>query len=323
MHFVDRDRLAAGVADDAPLARSPAEQGVARVLQAREPAAFGAHGAERLCGERSTGVDAAHHRSAGYARDLQGEGFLGLPRRDGARQVHKPAPLGELCQKPGLRTPQEGRELTGCGERVVDEVRRGRDVLRGLGDGELDAVAVGDRAALGGHGFGGQLLRARRPAERRALERSEVQGSRRREHQQREEGREDQTHPALDDRHAYPPGDPAALPPDVVTPAAGSAEALEGAAPAEAELEASPEEAAASTPGALGWEVPAPAEPEYVGACAAAAEDVCAVVSLSAVAGADADGVALSALTEGAAERSASAAREGSRRGSALTKRRA
>ena len=97
-----------------------------------------------------------------------------------------------------------------------------------------------------------------------------------------------------------------------MTPAAGSALELEGAAPAEAELEeleASPEEAVPSAPGALGWELPALAELGYACACAAAAEDVCAGAVLSAVAGADADEVAPSALAEAVAERSASAAR--------------
>ena len=43
--------------------------------------------------------------------------------------------------------------------RVLDEVRRRGDVARGLGDRELDAVAVGDRAALRGDGDVVDLLR--------------------------------------------------------------------------------------------------------------------------------------------------------------------
>ncbi len=79
---------------------------------------------------------------------LQVEHLFGLPRRQAAREVDEPAALGELPQHRRGRLPEQRRQPLRRRERFLDQVRRGRDVLRRLGHRQVDALAIGDRAAL-------------------------------------------------------------------------------------------------------------------------------------------------------------------------------
>ena len=91
--FGDRDRLTERVADDASLPRAAGQQRVARVLEARQPAAFGADHAEHLCRERPARIDAAHHRRAQSRRGFQREDRVRLPGRHGPGEVDEAAAL--------------------------------------------------------------------------------------------------------------------------------------------------------------------------------------------------------------------------------------
>ncbi len=193
--------------------RSPrvtTQEGVARVLEPHQPIAFGADDAEHLRRQRAARVDAAHDRRAGDPGDLQRQDRLRLLGRERAREIDEAAVLGEPLQHRRLRLAQQRGEPLRCGQRILEQIRRRRDVLRGLGDGQIDAVAVGDRAALGGHAFIGQLLVARGLAQGRCVQRAEVDRAPGREHQQQEEEPEDQSDPALDDGHQLAPGSGAA-----------------------------------------------------------------------------------------------------------------
>ena len=151
------------------------QERVARVLKARQPVAFGAHDPQHLRRQRAARIDAAHHRRTGDARNLQRHDGLCLLGRERARQIHEPAALGELAEHDRLRLAQQRCQSLRRGEGILDEVRRRRDVLRGLGDGEVDPVAVGDRAALSGHRFVRELLAACGLAQRAAAEGAEVE----------------------------------------------------------------------------------------------------------------------------------------------------
>ena len=157
----DRDRLADRVADDrAARPACPRAGALQRVLQPGRAVAFDADQAEHLRGERAAGVDAAHGRGAGRCRGSSARATAcacALGQR--AREVDEAAALARAC---AARAPGTGRAAArAAGRRCSGSLTRygvGRDVLGGLGDGEVDAVAVGDRAALGGHRFVGQLL---------------------------------------------------------------------------------------------------------------------------------------------------------------------
>ena len=99
-----------------------------------------------------------------------------------------------------------GASLRGGADGVLDEVGRGRDVVGGLGDGELDPVAVGDRAARGGQRERLGLLRGRRAGEAVAADDAEPGGARAGEDEEGQERGEEQPDAALDDRHQPPVG---------------------------------------------------------------------------------------------------------------------
>ena len=118
-----------------------------RVLQAAQALAVDADAADRLRRQPPARVVAARARDELHARDLELLDLLGLRGRQVAREVDEAALGAELLEHLRLRLAEQRRELRGDLGRVLDEVRGRRDVGRGLGDGELDAVAIGDRAA--------------------------------------------------------------------------------------------------------------------------------------------------------------------------------
>jgi hypothetical protein len=199
--FADRDGLADRVADDASLAGAPAEERVLRVLEPGEALPFGADRTENLRGKRPARVHAPHHGRAGDARDLQREHFTHLRFGERAREVHEAGPPREVVEHRRLRTAEQRREPFSDSERIAQQIRIRGDVLRGLRDGEGDAVAVGYRSAFRGHGLFGHLLGARGLAQRAAAKAREIQRTRGGDEQEQQEGREDQADPPLGDRH--------------------------------------------------------------------------------------------------------------------------
>ncbi len=107
-----------------------------------------------------------------------------------------------------LRLAQQRREPRGGVQRIVDEVGGRRDVLRRLGDRQVEAVAVSDRPALSRYREVGELLGGGGLLQAPALQRAEIQGAPARQDQQEEEQPEDPPDPALDDRHAPIPPEP-------------------------------------------------------------------------------------------------------------------
>ena len=94
------------------------------------------------------------------------------------------------------------RELGGDLDRVLDQVRRDGDRRRGLGDRELDPVAVGDRAAAGGHDDLRGLLGGGGLAQRVGLDDAEPAGAQAGEGEHAQEDREEEADPPLDQPHA-------------------------------------------------------------------------------------------------------------------------
>jgi hypothetical protein len=83
-------------------------------------------------------------------------------------------------------------------------IRYGRDGdrRRGLGDGELDPVAVGDRAAAGGDDDLGGLLRGGDLAQRVGLDHAEPRGAEPGEAEHAQEDGEEEADPSFDQPHA-------------------------------------------------------------------------------------------------------------------------
>ena len=107
----------------------------------------------------------------------------------------------ELAQEVVLVAAEQRREAAAPSRRVLDEVRRGGDGDGGLGDGQLDAVAVHDRAAAGGDDDVGHLLRGRGAPERVGLDEPEPAGAAAGEQQHGEEDGEEEPDASLDDAH--------------------------------------------------------------------------------------------------------------------------
>ena len=196
------DRVAERVAHESPLAVLPAQLGVELVLEAGEPVALRPDVAEQL----------RRHPVARVVADVLGDELEPLdpePLRTlraagghAARDVDEPgvAPR-ELLEQARCGAPEDLRELRGRRRRVVDQVRRGGDRLRRLGDRQLGPVDVGDRAARRGDDDVGLLLRRRGALERVGLDDAEPAGPRARQQDHAEEDREEQADAPLDQPH--------------------------------------------------------------------------------------------------------------------------
>ena len=148
------------------------------VLEPGQAVAVGADVAEQLRGHPVARVVAAV-----LGDELQpGDARASAPRSarrggDAARQVDEAGvAAGELAQDPVLGLAEHRGELARRVGRVLDQVRGRGDRLRRLGDGELDAVDVGDRAAPGGDVDVGLLLGRRGALERVGLDDAEPGG---------------------------------------------------------------------------------------------------------------------------------------------------
>ena len=129
----DRERLAEGVLDQAPLAVGALQQLVVGVLEAAQPVAVGADRAEQLAGQVLARVHAPMRRGGLDAGELEllHRGALAGGHR--AREVGEGAvALGELAQQRVGVDPEQRRELGRRPARVLDQVRRRRDVVGGL-----------------------------------------------------------------------------------------------------------------------------------------------------------------------------------------------
>ena len=166
MRVGDRHGLPERVADHTPLPGTTMQEGVTRVLEPRQPIPFGAHDAQHLRRQRAARIHAAHDGSTSDTGDRHSHDRLRLLGRQRPREIHEATVLAQIRQNRGLRLAQQRCQALRGAQRVLHQIRRRRDVLGGLGHGQIDAVAIGDRAALGGHGFIGQLLVASRPAQR-------------------------------------------------------------------------------------------------------------------------------------------------------------
>ena len=200
------DRLAERVLDEAPLAVLAAQQPVERVLEARQARALGADAAEQLGGEEVARVGAARLGDELEALDLHPLDAPGADRRHAAGEVGEAGvAAGELAQQRVLGDAQRLGELGGELGRVLDQVRRGGDRHRGLGDGELDPVAVGDRAAAGGDLDLRLLLGRGGLAQRVGAHDAEPAGADAGEGQHAQEDREEEADPPLDQPHGVNP----------------------------------------------------------------------------------------------------------------------
>ena len=196
------DRLAERVLDQAALAVAAAQLGVERVLEPRQAGALGADAADQLGGEEVARVGAAVLGDELEPLDLHP---LDAPRADRGHAVGEVGEAGvaarELLEELALGRAQGARELGGDLGRVLDQVRRHGDGRRGLGDGELDPVAVGDRAALGGDGDLRGLLGRGDLAQRVGAHHPEPAGAQAGEREHGEEDREEEADPSFDQPH--------------------------------------------------------------------------------------------------------------------------
>ena len=178
LRVADRDRLAERVVDQAPLAVGALQQLVVGVLEAAQAVAVGADRAQQLAGQVLAGVDAPVRRGELDAGELQLLHRRALAGGHRAREVDEAAvALRELAQERVGVDPEQRRELGGRLGRVLDQVRRRRDVVGGLGDRELDAVAVDDRAAPRRQLQRADLLAGGRAGQARALDGAEEEGA--------------------------------------------------------------------------------------------------------------------------------------------------
>ena len=112
--------------------------------------------------------------------------------------------IGEDLQQLVLGLAEQRRELGGDARRVLDQERVGEDGRGVLGDRELEAVPVADRAAPGGDGEVLLLLGHRPLLERAGLDRAEPGGAHDHGGEQDQEDGEEQADPALDQPHRLP-----------------------------------------------------------------------------------------------------------------------
>ena len=129
----DRERLAERVLDQAPLAVGALKHLVVGVLEAAQAVAVGPDRAEQLAGQVLARIHAPVRRGGLDAGQLELLHRRALAGRDRAREVGEAAvSLGELAQQRVGVDPEQGRELGGRLGRVLDQVRRRRDVVGGL-----------------------------------------------------------------------------------------------------------------------------------------------------------------------------------------------
>ena len=118
--FGDRHRLAERVADHPPLPGAAAQQRVARVLEARQPVAFGARPrrapAPPACRAGRRGASPACPSTPG---DLQRRGPPAPAGRQRPREVDEAGALGELRQHARLRLAEQRRQLLRGVQRVA------------------------------------------------------------------------------------------------------------------------------------------------------------------------------------------------------------
>ena len=125
---------------------------------------------------------------------------------DAAAEVDEPGVASaSLRSSLSSGTPISGASSRRGLRRVLDQVRRGGDVDRGLGDREVDAVDVGDRAAPRGDRDVGLLLGDRGALERAGLDHAEPRGLGRADREQDEEDGEEEPDAPLDELHAPSP----------------------------------------------------------------------------------------------------------------------
>ena len=122
-------------------------------------------------------------RSLGRQRDageLELADRVGLGRGQLAGEVDEAGvAAGELLDELGRRAcPSSGARRSAALTGSLTRYGVADDVVGGLGDRELDAVAVGDRAAPRGDDLGGDLLGGGGLGERVALDRADVQRAR-------------------------------------------------------------------------------------------------------------------------------------------------
>ena len=168
------------------------------VFEPREPVVVRADHPQHLRRQIALRVDPLRLRGGADPRDLQLHHLLAGGRVHLAAQVHEAgAPIGELPQQVVLLHAHERSELRGHPGRVLDLHGVGEDGGRVLGDRELHAVAVVDRASLGrvvdvldllAHGAVGQRARAHR---------AEPGGAEGGDGEQQQEHREQQADPLL------------------------------------------------------------------------------------------------------------------------------
>ena len=138
------------------------------------------------------------------AGDLELLEPVGLRGRDLAREVDEAGvALRELLDEVVLGQPQDRGDLRRRPDGVLDQVGRGGDVGRGLGDRERDAVAIDDRAAPRRHDGRADLLRDRRGRELAALEDADLDRPQGGRGEQGKKGGEEQADPAIDEPRAH------------------------------------------------------------------------------------------------------------------------
>ena len=205
LDLVELERVAERVLDQAALAVVAAQVGVEPVLEAGEAGAVGADVAEQLGGHPRARVLAVVLRDELEALDPELARALGAAHRDLLGEVDEArvAP-DELLEDVVLGLAQRVGELARGLAGAVDQVRRGGDRHRGVGDRELVAVGVGDRAAPGGDVDVVLLLRDRGGLERVRAHEAEPARAARREQQhaggRRRRGARSGGRPALRDR---------------------------------------------------------------------------------------------------------------------------
>ena len=156
---------------------APASRRVPRVLEARQAVPFGADHAEHLRGERAARVDAAHHRRAADAGDLQRQHLLRPARRGRPAPGRRSRCARRAC---AARTACSGRAAGQAAARR----RAGWPAGTGRPRGRAPARRRRDRRPLRSmivprwrdHRFFCHLLVARGLAQRRAADDAEVGG---------------------------------------------------------------------------------------------------------------------------------------------------
>ena len=140
----------------------PRRSRVQAVLEAGEAGAVGADVAQQLGGHPRARVVAVVLRDELEALDAELARALGAAHRDLLGEVDEAGVVpDELLEDVLLRLAERAGQLPGGLVRAVDQVRRRGDRHRRMGDGELVAVRVGDRAAAGGDDEVVLLLRDR------------------------------------------------------------------------------------------------------------------------------------------------------------------